>query len=90
MLIGRSGGPLGNAYIIPLDPQIDSNGHHYTPIYYHFPFGTGNSIGEDSALVRPFKKLMQEGKPSGRTAFVFYRQDNLSSTFAYFVKRSLI
>jgi hypothetical protein len=84
VLIGRSGGPLGNAYIIPLDPQIDSNGHHYIPIYYHFPFGTGHSVGEDSALVRPFKKLMQEEKPAGKTAFVFYRQDNISFVLGSF------
>jgi hypothetical protein len=76
MLVGRSGGPIGNAYIIPLDPQIDSDGHHYIPIYYHFPLGTGDSIYEESALVRPFKKLMLEGKPAGKTAFLFYRQDS--------------
>jgi hypothetical protein len=40
-----------------------STGHIISiPIYYHFPFGTGNAINEDSALVRPFNVLIQRGK----------------------------
>jgi hypothetical protein len=80
MLLGRSGGPLGNAQIILMDPQIDANGQPYIPLYYDFPFGTGNSINEYSALVKPFRKLLEEGKPIGKTAFLFYREDN-----SYFV-----
>src|SRR5215208_1345084 len=38
MLLGRSGGPLGNAQIIPMDPQVDANGQPYIPLYYHFTF----------------------------------------------------
>lgn len=72
MLIGRSGGPLGNAYILPLNPQIDANGEHCIPISYNFPLATGGSINDDSALVNPFKKVLNDGKPIGKTAFAFY------------------
>lgn len=80
MILGRSGGAIGDAYIKLLDPKIDTKGNPYIPLYYHFPVGIGNSINEYSALVKPFRKLIEEGKPIGKTAFVFYREDN-----AYFV-----
>lgn len=80
MLLGRSGGPLGNAQIIPMDPQTDSDGQHYIPLYYHFPFGSSDSINDYSALVKPFRKLLEEGKPIGKTAFLFYLENN-----SYFV-----
>jgi hypothetical protein len=77
MMLGRSGGDIGNAYIDVLDVQIDANLNYYIPIYYHLPGGRGDSISECSALVRPFRKLMEEGKPIGKTAFLFYRENNV-------------
>jgi hypothetical protein len=77
MLLGRSGDPIGNAYIIPLESEIDAKRQNYIPIYYYFPTGTGDSINECSALVKPFRRLIEEGKPIGKTAFVFYREGNL-------------
>jgi hypothetical protein len=76
MLLGRSGGPLAYSRIIPKALQIDANGQPYIPLYYHFPFGKGNSINEYSALVKPFRKLLEEGKPIGKTAFLFYREND--------------
>jgi len=76
MMLGRSGGDVGNASIIPLEPQIDTHGEYYITLYYHFPIGTGHSINEYSALVKPFRKLMKDGKPIGKTAFVFYHGEN--------------
>ena len=64
MSTGRSGGPIGHAHISVSDPVKDDNGKFYIPIYYHFPVGRGNSINPDSALVKPFEKLMVEGKPN--------------------------
>lgn len=80
MFLGKSGAPLGNAYIVPLDPRTDNDGKPYIPLYYYFPFGNSNSINPDSALVKPFTKLMEGGYPIGEVAFVFYREDN-----SYFV-----
>ncbi|MGA7975928.1 MAG: hypothetical protein WB975_01715 [Nitrososphaeraceae archaeon] len=80
MFLGKSGGPLGNAYILPLDPRTDDNGKPCIPLYYHFPFGQGNSINPDSALVKPFSKLMDGGYPIEEVVFVFYRENN-----SYFV-----
>ena len=80
MSIGTSGGPLGYAYVRPLDVVSNINGRLAIPIKYHFPVGHGNSIKTQSALVKPFEKLMEEGKPHGQVAFVFYRENN-----SYFV-----
>ena len=80
MFLGKRGGPLGNAYILPLDPRTDDNGKPCIPLYYHFPFGQGNSINPDSTLVKPFYKLMDGGYPIEEVVFVFYRENN-----SYFV-----
>jgi hypothetical protein len=76
MLLGRSGGPLGNASITPLEPRVDSNGEPYFPILYNFPIGTGHSIKENSALVKPFRNILNEGKPAEKIVFVFYQEND--------------
>jgi hypothetical protein len=60
MSIGTSGGPLGYAYVRPLDVVSNINGRLAIPIKYHFPVRHGNSIKTRSALVKPFEKLMEE------------------------------
>ena len=65
MSIGTSGGPLGYTYARPLDVVSNINGRLPIPIKYHFPVGLGISIKTRSALVKPFEKLMEEGKPHG-------------------------
>jgi hypothetical protein len=72
MFLGRSGGPFGNATITVLKPQIDSNGEPYFPILYEFPIGTGHSIDENSALVKPFRNILKEGRPDEEIMFVFH------------------
>ena len=78
-----SGGPVGNCYIIPLDTRKNQNGEYYLPIYYYFTLGEGNSITENSALVKPFKKIM-DGSPINSVAFVFYKEKNQHYVFGSF------
>ncbi|MGQ0796015.1 MAG: hypothetical protein ACT4N5_07535 [Nitrosopumilaceae archaeon] len=83
-------GELGKAYFLPLDPLIDENGRPNMPIYYCFPVGSGDSISEDSALVRPLRKIIRDGKPIGKIAYVFYKERNeffVLGSFAYTGKR---
>ena len=68
------GGILGNAYFIPLKPMLNQIGKPYLPIYCVFPKGEADSISEDSALVRPFRKILREGKPIGKITYVFYQE----------------
>jgi hypothetical protein len=85
MIFGRSGGDLGYTHIDAMDPQVDANGEFYIPIHYYFPTGNGNSISADSALVKPFRKLMEEGKHIGKTTFVFYNESNTFFVLGSFV-----
>ena len=71
---GWTGEALGEADVIPLQQEIDSNGDRILPLLYIFPIGNGGSISESSALVRPFKKILKDGKPIGKIHFVFYKE----------------
>jgi hypothetical protein len=86
MFLGRSGGPFGNATITVLKPQIDSNGEPYFPILYEFPIGTGHSIDENSALVKPFRNILKEGRPDEEIMFVFHEENESD----YFVLGSFV
>lgn len=79
----KNGGPIGNCYIQPLDTKRDQKGKYHLPIYYYFPLGEGNSITENSALVKPFKKIM-DGSPINSVAFVFYKEKNQHYVFGSF------
>lgn len=69
-----TGGVLGGASVTPLKPEIDNNGDRILPLLYVFPMGNGGSISEDSALVRPFKKILRDGKPVGKIYYIFYKE----------------
>ena len=86
MQLGRSGGPLGHSRITPLEPQVESNGEVYFPILYEFPIEGGYSMSENSALAKPFRNILKEGKPVEKIAFVFYQENNNS----YFVLGSFV
>jgi hypothetical protein len=71
---GWTGGVLGEADVIPLEPETDKNGDRILPLLYIFPMGNGGSITPNSALVRPFKKILMDGKPVGKIYYVFYKE----------------
>lgn len=71
---GWTGEILGGAAVIPLQPEIDKNGDCVLPLLYTFPMGNGESISEGSALVRPFKKILKNGKPVGKIYYIFYKE----------------
>lgn len=85
MQLGRSGGPVGYARIVIEEPEIDSDGKPYIPISYHFPVGTGDSIDENSALVKPFRSILEDGKPVGQIVFVFYQENDTDFVLGSFV-----
>lgn len=66
---------LGKASMIPLKPEIDKNGDRILPLLYTFPIGNGGSLSESSALVRPFKKILRDGKPIGKIYYIFYKDN---------------
>lgn len=86
MFLGRSGGQLGSAKISIWESRIDSNGEPYFPIYYDFPIGTGHSLDENSALVKPFRTILKEGKPPEEILFVFHEENENN----YFVLGSFV
>jgi hypothetical protein len=84
--LGRSGGPLGEWDITPLEPKIGSDGTAYFPIYYKFPVGIGHSINENSAVVKPFRNILNSGRPHEKIVFSFYQENNNG----YFVLGSFV
>jgi hypothetical protein len=75
---------LGTATLTPLPPRLDNNGQPYLPLVYRFPIGEGDSVSENSALVRPFKRVLEKGKPMGTIGYIFYQEAK-----AYFVLGAL-
>jgi hypothetical protein len=84
VFLGRSGGDIGEAYLEVLDIEWTPEGEQFIPLKYHFPFGNRTSIDESSALVKPFKKLMDDGRPTGKIAFVFYRENGVDFVLGSF------
>jgi hypothetical protein len=82
---GWNGKDLGYAQIKILQPRETEQGQPYLPILYNFPIGNGSSIDTNSALVRPFRKLMEEGKPIGKINFVFFTHDEQNYIIGSFV-----
>ena len=67
-----SGGPIGFASV-EINPSIvNDDGTTYIPLVYQFPIGNGGSIQPESSLVRPFRKLLDQGNPIGKINFIFY------------------
>jgi len=75
-MVGRSGGPLGTASIRVSKPQKDTNGQNFSRITYDFPMGIIDSVNQNSALVRPFRRAIADGKSVGKTTFVFHHNSN--------------
>lgn len=81
---------MGEAEIVPLEPMVDATGQPYLPLLYTFPMGNGGSANENSALVKPFRKIIRDGKPIGRINYVFYQENQdyrILGSFAYGGKR---
>lgn len=70
-----SGGVAGEANFELLSPR-NENGISYLPIEYNFSVGTGESLNDDSALVRSIKGLLVDGKPVKKISFIFYKEKN--------------
>lgn len=66
-----SGGVMGVAgfEILPIRKENELS---VLPIKYHFPVGHTQKISNSSSLVKPFKKLLEDGKPIGKISFLFY------------------
>ena len=72
-----TGGPVGFAnfsytIIEKPEPQLI--------IKYSLPIGKGRSNDSESAIIRPFKKILHEGKKPGKITFVF-----LNDNYQYYV-----
>lgn len=82
--------PPEEASILVLNPSIDEDGQAYLPLLYTFSFGNGGSVHEKSALVRPFRKILVDGKPIGKISYIFYKEKGehfVLGSFAYSGKR---
>lgn len=66
-------GILGNATLTPMPPRLHIKGQPYLPLVCRFPVGEGDSVSENSALVRPFKRVLEKGKPMGTIGYIFYQ-----------------
>lgn len=45
-------------------------------IVYQLPVGSGTSTNVDSALIRPFRKILNDGKPVGNINYVFLKDND--------------
>jgi hypothetical protein len=70
------GEELGNASLVPFAPKKDEAGNSYLPLIYDFPLGKNISIDDNYVLVRPFRRVLEKGKPMGTINYVFYQEDN--------------
>ena len=70
-----NGGVAGKANFIPLPPK-NEHGVIYLPIKYNFSVGTGESLNDNSALVRSLKGLLVDRKPVKKISFIFYKEKN--------------
>jgi hypothetical protein len=87
------GEELGNASLIPLAPQKDEAGDSYLPLIYDFPLGKNISVDDNSALVRPFRRVLEKGKPIGTINYVFYQENNdyfILGSFVYSDRQRII
>lgn len=75
MFLVTSGGQLGGAKISIREPHKDSTGELYIPIHYNFTIGRGPSLDENSALVKPFRYILNDGKPPDEISFVFHQEN---------------
>jgi hypothetical protein len=75
-----------DCYIMTDRPAVDEHGEYYIPLYYRFPFANGVNIENDSALIRPFKRILRDGKPIGNLTFIFYESDSVYYILGSFVK----
>jgi hypothetical protein len=53
------GEKLGDASLFPLPPQKNEDGDPYLPLVFHFPLGKKMSIDENSALGRPYRRILE-------------------------------
>lgn len=81
------GGILGTAYMEFGECHFDEK-NSFLPIHYVFPQGNQESIDQNSALVRPFKKLLRDGKPVGKVSYVFFMENNECFTLGAFANTS--
>jgi hypothetical protein len=72
-----SGGVVGSANIEIGKIQQDNVGF-FLPIHYNLPYGDESSIDQESALVRPFKKLLRDGKPVGKISYLFFQEKEIN------------
>lgn len=75
-----------HSWLMTDKPILDGNGDYFIPLYYKFPFGSEININDNSALIRPFRKLLNQGKPIGNLTFIFYRESNEYHILGSFVK----
>lgn len=54
-------------------------------LVWKIPFGRGGSSNNTSALVRPFRRTLQESKLPGRVAYVFHQDSGRYNIFGSFV-----
>lgn len=80
-----SEGIIGEAALTPSPPKMDNNGQPYLPLVYEFPIGSGDSVSDSSALVRPFRRVLEKGKPMGTICYIFYQEEE-----TYFVLGALV
>ncbi|MGH2612615.1 MAG: hypothetical protein ACRDFB_06145 [Rhabdochlamydiaceae bacterium] len=71
---------------------FNDDGSSRISIIYNFPMGYGSNSDQESALVRPFRKVIREGKPIGKISYLFFKDGNehrVLGSFAYTGKRIL-
>ncbi|MEX0763993.1 MAG: hypothetical protein WD033_02340 [Nitrosopumilaceae archaeon] len=79
-----TGGPVGLAQFSTF--KIDTTPGNALVIEYDFPWGRGDSSNKDSALVRPFRKILRDGKDPGKINYLFHTDNDkyyVLGSFAY-------
>ena len=79
------GGVVGESNIDVSRPHLDADGKPCIELKFNFPHGSTHSTDENSALVRPFLKLLRDGKPIGKITYSFYQEGSEYYTLGSFV-----
>ena len=80
------GGTTGYATMEQLPATYDKSGKPIAWFLCTYPLGKGISSNNDSALARPYHKILTKGAPMGTVAPIFYKEDENYFVLGTFVQ----
>jgi hypothetical protein len=79
------GGVVGSVTVDVSRPFVDKDGKPCILFRFNFPFGDTSKIDDESALLRPFRKILRDGEPMGKIVYSFHEENNRQYILGSFV-----